>query len=110
MVATWDDNDEEPSDEEDSQEVSNLTLMTIGDDELDEGLKWKKNKWYLDSGCSRHMTESYTWLSSFTMIENGGDVSFGDNSKEKILRIGNVDKVSSTLIENICLVENLKQS
>ena len=36
MVATWDDSDEELSDEEDSQEVSNLTLMAIGDDELDE--------------------------------------------------------------------------
>ena len=37
MVATWDDNDEEWSDEEDSQEVSNLALMAIGDDdELDE--------------------------------------------------------------------------
>lgn len=36
MVATWDNSDEESSDEEDSQEVSNLTLMAIGDDELDE--------------------------------------------------------------------------
>ncbi|KAH9648834.1 hypothetical protein KPL70_025758 [Citrus sinensis] len=53
------------------------------------GLK-KKNKWYLDSGCSRHMTGNYAWFSSFTKIENGGDVSFGDNSKGKILGIGNV--------------------
>ena len=36
MVATWDDSDEESSDEEDLQEVSNLALMAIGDDELDE--------------------------------------------------------------------------
>ena len=37
MVATWDDSDEESSDEEDSQEVSNLALMAIGDDDdLDE--------------------------------------------------------------------------
>ena len=36
MVVTWDDNDEESSDEEDSQKVSNLALMAIGDDELDE--------------------------------------------------------------------------
>ncbi|KAH9656139.1 hypothetical protein KPL70_022564 [Citrus sinensis] len=73
------------------------------------GLK-KKNKWYLDSGCSRHMTGNYAWFSSFTKIENGGDVSFGDNSKGKILGIGNVGKVSSTLIENVCLVENLKHN
>ncbi|XP_052291943.1 uncharacterized protein LOC127900768, partial [Citrus sinensis] len=70
----------------------------------------QKNKWYLDSGCSRHMTGNYAWFSSFTKIENGGDVSFGDNSKGKILGIGNVGKVSSTLIENVCLVENLKHN
>ncbi|KAH9671809.1 hypothetical protein KPL70_017497 [Citrus sinensis] len=120
MVATWDDSEEESNDEERSQEVSNLALMAIGgDDDLNEvsdptydelydafqdlhnelmkigkknGLK-KKNKWYLDSGCSRHMTGNYAWFSSFTKIENGGDVSFGDNSKGKILGIGNVDNL-----------------
>ena len=56
------------------------------------------------------MTGNYAWFSSFTKIENGGDVSFGDNSKGKILGIGNVGKVSSTLIENVCLVENLKHN
>ncbi|KAH9704489.1 hypothetical protein KPL70_011489 [Citrus sinensis] len=111
MVATWDDSEEESNDEEGSQEVSNLSLMAIGgDDDLNEGLKKKKNKWYLDSGCSRHMTGNYAWFSSFTKIENGGDVFFGDNSKGKILGIGNVGKVSSTLIENVCLVENLKHN
>ncbi|KAH9792467.1 hypothetical protein KPL71_004134 [Citrus sinensis] len=111
MVATWDNSEEESNDEEGSQEVSNLALMAIGgDDDLNEGLKKKKNKWYLDSGCSRHMTGNYAWFSSFTKIENGGDVSFGDNSKGKILGFGNVGKVSSTLIENVCLVENLKHN
>ncbi|KAH9751164.1 hypothetical protein KPL71_014169 [Citrus sinensis] len=101
MVVTWDDSEEDSSDEEGSQEVSNLALMAIGgDDDLNEGLKKKKNKWYLHSGCSRHMTGNYAWFSSFTKIENGGDVSFEDNSKGKILGIRNVGKVSSTLIEN----------
>ncbi|KAH9657810.1 Integrase catalytic domain-containing protein [Citrus sinensis] len=95
MVATWNDSDEDSSDEDVSQEVSNLALMALGDDDdLNEGLKKKKNKWYLDSGCSRHMTGNYAWFSSFTKIENGGDVSFGDNSKGKILGIGNVDDYS----------------
>ncbi|KAH9687354.1 Integrase catalytic domain-containing protein [Citrus sinensis] len=56
------------------------------------------------------MTGNYAWFSSFTKTENGGDVSFGDNSKGKILGIRNVGKVSSTLIENVCLVENLKHN
>ncbi|KAH9717278.1 hypothetical protein KPL71_021758 [Citrus sinensis] len=113
MVATWDDSDEETSDEDEQQEMTNLALMAVGEescDELDEGSKKNKNKWYLDSGCSRHMTGNYSWFSSFTKIENGGDVSFGDNSKGKIIGIGNVGNVSSTLIENVCLVENLKHN
>ena len=56
------------------------------------------------------MTRNYSWFSSFTKIENGGNVSFGDNSKGKIIGIENVSNVSSTLIENVCLVENLKHS
>ena len=70
-----------------------------------QGLKKNKNKWYLDSGCPRHMTDNYPWFSSFIKIENGGQVSFGDNLKGKIIGIGNMDKDSSTLIENVCLVE-----
>ena len=75
-----------------------------------QGLKKKKNKWYLDNDCSRHMTGNYSWFSSCTKIQNGGDVSFGDNSKGKIIGIRNVGNVSYTLIENVCLVENLKHN
>lgn len=35
MVATWDDSDEETSDEKEPHEVSNLALLAIGE-ELDE--------------------------------------------------------------------------
>ena len=75
-----------------------------------QGSKKRKNKWYLDSGCSRHMTENYYWFSSSTKVENGGNVSFEGNSKRKIIGVGNVSNVSSTLIENVCLVENLKHN
>ena len=51
------------------------------------------------------MTSDYSYFSSFTKIKNGGDVSFGDNSKGKVLGVGNVG-----IIENICLVENLKHN
>ena len=53
-------------------------------------------------GCSRHMTVNYSWFSSFTKIKNDGNVSFGDNSKGKIIDIDNVGNVSFTLIENVC--------
>ena len=56
------------------------------------------------------MTGNYSWFSSFTKIENSGDVSFRDNPKGKIIGIDNIGKESSTLIENVCLVENLKHN
>ena len=36
MVTTWDNSDEESNDDEDSQKVSSLALMAIGDDKLDK--------------------------------------------------------------------------
>ena len=51
MMTTWSES-EESSKEEKDKEVANMCFMVI--DELDEGSK--KDKWFLDSGCSRHMT------------------------------------------------------
>ncbi|RVW60414.1 hypothetical protein CK203_061369 [Vitis vinifera] len=51
MMATWSES-EESSEEENEKEVANMCFMAI--DDLDEGSK--KDKWFLDSGCSRHMT------------------------------------------------------
>ena len=56
------------------------------------------------------MTRSYSWFSSFTKIKNVEDVSFRDNSKGKNIDVGNVGKDSSTFVENVCLVENLKHN
>ena len=39
---------------------------------------------------------------------DGGYVTFGDNSKGKIIGIGNVGKEPSPIIENILLVDGLK--
>ena len=64
---------------------------------------------YLDSGCSGHMTNNYFWFSSFTNVKNGGEVSFRDNSKGKIISISNIDK-DSTFIKNLYLVKNLKHN
>ena len=39
-------------------------------------------KWYLDSGCSRHMTGNKRWLIKFEK-KNGGNVTFGDSNTGK---------------------------
>ena len=48
-----------------------------------------KNEWYLDSGCSRHMTgdkEQFYKLNA----KDRGHVTFGDNAKGKIVGIGEI--------------------
>ncbi|XP_061357926.1 uncharacterized protein LOC133302197, partial [Gastrolobium bilobum] len=55
-------------------------------------LKAKSSKWYLDSGCSSHMTGDVTKFQSFTKKEHV-HVSYGDNNKGKILGIGNVENL-----------------
>lgn len=63
--------------------------------------KW----WYIiDSGCSRHMTNDKIL---FTKLEEEcGEVSFGDNSKGKIVGKG-IIKINPK-IENMSLVKGLK--
>jgi hypothetical protein len=69
----------------------------------------KESKWYLDSGCSKHMTGDKTKFSSFTP-KDGGYVTYGDNNKGKILGTGKVGKTSSTSIDNVLYVEGLKHN
>ncbi|KAL5546924.1 hypothetical protein UlMin_006611 [Ulmus minor] len=75
------------------------------------GLKIKslegRNMWFLDSGCSRHMTGD---INQFSNLEKkiGGKVTFGDNGKGNIIGKGTVGNSSfPSLIEDVLLVENL---
>ncbi|KAL6339436.1 hypothetical protein AAG906_032970 [Vitis piasezkii] len=72
MMATWSDS-EESSEEEKEKEVANMCFMAI--DDLDE-----KNKWFLDSGCSRHMIGDESKF-VFPTKRKRGYVTFGDNAK-----------------------------
>jgi hypothetical protein len=47
-----------------------------------------KDKWFLNNGCSRHMMGDKNKFTSLT-LKDGGNVKFGDNSKGKIIGIGN---------------------
>ena len=67
------------------------------------------NLWYLDSGCSRHMTGDKTQFLSL-VAHNGGCVTFGDNKKGEIIGIGNVGKSLTHSIENVMLVNGLKHN
>ncbi|RVW31108.1 hypothetical protein CK203_093164 [Vitis vinifera] len=84
MMATWSES-EESSEEENEKEVENMYFMAI--DDLDEGSK--KDKWFLDSGCSRHMIGDESKF-AFLTKRKGGYVAFGDNSKGRIIGQDNI--------------------
>ena len=59
-----------------------------------------KNKWILDSGCSRHMTGDSEILNDIN-YEDGGLVNFGDNSNGYVIGIGNVDNSKTPIISDV---------
>src|SRR3954464_14081868 len=68
-----------------------------------------KEKWIIDSGCSKHMTGKINMLSSL-QHKDGGLVTFGDNNQCKVIAIGNVGQGKNPLIENVLLVDGLRHN
>lgn len=69
-----------------------------------------KKTWYIDNGCSRHMTGDKSKF--LTIIStNGGKVRFDDNSSAKIKGKGTpVLDDGETKVENVLYVEGLKHN
>ena len=63
----------------------------------------------MDSGCSRHMTGDESKF-AFLTRRKGGYVAFGDNGKGRIIGHGSIGNNSSSLIENVLLVDGLKHN
>ena len=65
--------------------------------------------WFLDSGCSRHITEE---KDKFFSLErwDGGFVTFGNNDKAWIKGIGTVGSKNSAKIKNVQYGEVLKHN
>ena len=65
--------------------------------------------WYLDSGCSRHMTGK---KGLFKTLFKGkiGTVTFGDGSKSVIRGIGTVDIPGLLVFEDVWYVDGLKEN
>ena len=68
-----------------------------------------KNKWILDSGCSRHMNGNPDMLNDI-IYKDGGLVNFGDNSKGYVIGIGKVGNSETPIITNVLIVKNLKHN
>jgi hypothetical protein len=65
------------------------------------------NLWYLDSGCSRHMTGNKSFFETLVM-EEGGNVTFGDGSKKKVIGKGTISVPGLPSLSNALLVDGLK--
>ena len=66
----------------------------------------KRDMWYLDSGCSRHMTGNKSLLKSIRKV-TAGSVTFGDSSKGSIIGIRDIGN-EHFMIANVQLVTGLK--
>ena len=63
--------------------------------------------WYLDSGCSRHMTRDRSLFKVFES-KKGGNVTFGDGSKSQIKGKGIISLPGLPDIANVLYVEGLR--
>ena len=68
-----------------------------------------KDYWFLDSGCSKHMTGDSSKFISLKPTQ-GGEVVLGDDTRCKIIGIGKVGINSSSHINNVRMVDGLKHN
>ncbi|GJX81815.1 copia protein [Tanacetum coccineum] len=80
------------SDSEDNSKKEEICLMAIDSNEVCLKVKLELDEWIKDSGCSRHMTGNKYLFSSYKTIGRG-NVVFGGNTKSKIIKKENQEKV-----------------
>jgi hypothetical protein len=67
-----------------------------------------KNKWLMDSSCSRHMIGNKKWFSNLTPLSYKEYVTFGDDKKGKVLDIGDIKVNDYFTLNDVALVDKLK--
>ncbi|GAV85317.1 hypothetical protein CFOL_v3_28755, partial [Cephalotus follicularis] len=107
-LKAWHLSDYESSKDEVTEQVANLCFMALSDDEDSEN-EVEEQPWYVDSGCSKHMTGDKSLFIDVKEVD-GGKVTFGDNKKAKICGIGSIGNKFSTLIENVSYVVGLRHN
>ncbi|KAJ9541694.1 hypothetical protein OSB04_028200 [Centaurea solstitialis] len=85
--------------------VKAVTDSTIPTDNFGSIVLWDKGIWYLDSGCSRHMTGSKSVLSDYR-DERGPSVTFGGNGRGQTRGYGTLTNEVTTF-KRVAYVEGL---
>ena len=63
--------------------------------------------WLIDSRCSRHMTRASRWFSILDPVKHKEYITFGDNSKGKVLSRGSIRLNESFVLKDVALVSSL---
>jgi len=123
LMATWEDLDSESgSEKEEAEEEANVVVGLVAivtsqaepdSDSEDENeiclrVKEKHKSWYLDSGCSRHMTGEKSMFLTLAMKE-GGNVMFGGNQSGKIIGTRTIGNAFISIV-NVWQVDGLKDN
>ncbi|XP_068498418.1 uncharacterized protein [Phaseolus vulgaris] len=88
-------------------EEANFCFMEKDEFESSSGsLMENKHMWYLDNGCSKHMSGDKTKFVNLLLKH----VTYGDNNKGKILGRGTIGDKNSFLIHDVLFVEGLKHN
>ena len=69
--------------------------------------KVKEQKWFIDSGCSRHMSGKRSLFHELKK-QSTGTITLGDKGKCDIVGIGSVGSTPDHAIKNVYLVDGLK--
>ncbi|KAJ9546541.1 hypothetical protein OSB04_019084 [Centaurea solstitialis] len=91
--------------QETDNSVKDVTDSTSPTDNSGSIVLWDKGIWYLDSGCSRHMTGSKSILSNYRE-ERGPAVTFGGNGKGQTRGYGTLTN-GVTTFKRVAYVEGL---
>ena len=70
----------------------------------------QENQWYIDNGCSRHMTGDKEKLHSYNALEKEKDVSFGNDTPAVIKGKGFVFLKEKVKARNVMYVYGLKHN
>src|SRR6266508_1365943 len=66
------------------------------------------NHWVMDSGCSQHMTGNSRIFSTLEEGDHDRDhITLGDNSRKKVIALGNIAITNDLSIQNVLHVEDL---
>ena len=70
----------------------------------------QENQWYIDSGCSKHMTGDKEKLQSYSALEKEKKVSFGNDAPALIKGKGFVLLKEKVKVGNVMYVDGLKHN